>query len=299
MGLDRRVDSKKLSPDPHADLVIWFIFQIGGDQVLLALLVATFLCSRKIVRHPTMINICCTWIMTGIIASVLLYAHRQTGPEPDKALCIAQAVMISPVPALTSMAGLALVYYIWSTFRPSDPSRVLSVQKRTTTVALLCAPYLTYICFVAGALYVALQDPSRVTRAHRFFYCSIDFGVFNIAMAVFAAVICLIATGLGIHLVIMISRNWKAMRYAGLEPGVNLQLAIRVGIFMTYVFCVSIIEVVGVIKARSIVPDIFAASAGRPAGVVATSTPLFTKTIQNGDYSNSTSQTLSNPSAFL
>ncbi|KAI9058400.1 hypothetical protein FKP32DRAFT_1614858 [Trametes sanguinea] len=255
------VDAAELGPDTHADLVIWFIFKIGGDQILLTLLVATFLCSREITRHPTMINICCTWVLTGIIASLLLYAHQQTGPEPDRALCVAQAVMISPVPAMTSTAGLALIYYTWSAFRSSH------------SLKLLCAPYLTYICLSAGALHIALQDPSRVSRAHRFFYCSIDFDAFNIAMTAFTTAVCVIATGLGIHLVIMLSRNWKAMRHAGLDTGVNLQHTVRVGIFMTYVVCGSIIELVGMVKSQSFIPDMVAASVGTALFIVFATQP--------------------------
>ncbi|KAJ2986876.1 hypothetical protein NUW54_g9593 [Trametes sanguinea] len=262
--LGKRVDAEKLSPETHADLVIWFIFNIGGDQVLLTLLVATFLCSREVTRHPTMINICCAWMLTGIIASLLLYAHQQTGPEPDKALCIAQAVMISPVPAMTSMAGLMLIYYTWSAFRFKHSLKPASLNnRRTTTTALLCAPYATYICFLAGALHVALQAPSTVNRSHRFFYCSIDFEAFNIPMAFFTTAVCSIAIGLEVHLAIMLSRDWKAKRHAGLVTGVNLQLTVRIGIFMAYVFCGSIIELVScIVKTRSIIPDMFAASAG-------------------------------------
>lgn len=91
--------------------------------MLLPLLVATFLLSRTIVRHPVVINVCCSWIMAGIVSSLLyvrlfsvepcsmgrgvsehilrsLYARQETGPEPDKGLCIVQSVLISPVPPM-------------------------------------------------------------------------------------------------------------------------------------------------------------------------------------------------------
>lgn len=39
------------------------------------------------------------------------------------------------------------------------------------------------------------------------------------------------------HLVWILSRNWRALRRAGNDTGIDVQLIIRVGIFVTYVFC--------------------------------------------------------------
>ncbi|OJT09870.1 hypothetical protein TRAPUB_13613 [Trametes pubescens] len=65
------VDAAELGTNARGDLAIWSAFKIGGDQVLLPLLVATFLLSRTIVRHPVVINVCCSWIMAGIVSSLL------------------------------------------------------------------------------------------------------------------------------------------------------------------------------------------------------------------------------------
>lgn len=40
-----------------------------------------------------------------------------------------------------------------------------------------------------------------------------------------------------VHLVWILSRNWRALRRAGNDTGIDVQLIIRVGIFVTYVFC--------------------------------------------------------------
>ncbi|KAL1950589.1 hypothetical protein VTO73DRAFT_5713 [Trametes versicolor] len=264
--LDKRVDAAELGTNARGDLAIWSAFKIGGDQVLLPLLVATFLLSRSIVRHPVVINVCCSWILTGIVSSLLLYARQETGPEPDKGLCITQSVLISPVPPMTSVAALALVYHTWSTFRPSAlrnrKLRKPSGWSRLQTAGLLAAPYLTHLCFAAGALYVALQDTSRVNRSRRFFYCSVNYDPFSNAMALFTAGVCLIATLLEVHLVWILSRNWRALRRAGNDTGIDVQLIIRVGIFVTYVFCGMIVMVASVFSPDSILPDMFAASVG-------------------------------------
>ncbi|KAI0822324.1 hypothetical protein BC628DRAFT_1421992 [Trametes gibbosa] len=275
--LSKRVDAGELGSNAHTDLVIWFVLKIGGDQILLPLLVATFLLSRTIARHPVMVNVCCTWICAGIISSLLLYAHQQTGPEPDKALCIAQAVLISPVPPMTSVAALALVYHTWSTFRLSalkTPTGLkASKQCRLQTIMLLAAPYVTHMCFAAGALHISLQDPSRVSRTRRFFYCSVDFDPFSNAMALFTAAVCLVATMLEVHLIVMLSRNWRALRRAKLGTGINIQLLVRVGIFVCYVFCGMIVMIATVFSPQSILPDMFAASVGTAFWVVFATQP--------------------------
>ncbi|KAH9891684.1 hypothetical protein C8Q73DRAFT_762976 [Cubamyces lactineus] len=260
----RRINEGGLGSSAHANLIMWFIFEIGGDQVLLPLLVATFLFSRKLVRHPTMINVCCTWILTGVVSSLLLYSRQQSGPEPDRALCVIQATLIAPVPPMTSTAVLALVYSTWSTFRPFRmiPLRGASKQSRTITLALLAAPYVVHLCFATVALRAALADPSRVTRERRFFYCSVEFSPYTISLCVYTAVVCLIATFLEVHLIIMLSRHRKALRCAGLSSGIDTQLIIRVGIFVAYVFCGMLVEIVGVLGVHTVLPDMFAASVG-------------------------------------
>ncbi|KAI0657385.1 hypothetical protein C8Q70DRAFT_1055907 [Cubamyces menziesii] len=263
-GFHKRINAGELGSNARTDLIVWYIFEIGGNQALLPFLVATFLFSRKLVRHPTMINVCCTCILSGIISSLLLYSQQHSGPEPNKTLCTVQATLIAPVPPMTSTAVLALVYYTWSTFRPFKraPFWVTPKQSRVVTVALLAAPYVAHLCFAVVALHAALENPTRVTRGRRFFYCSVQFRPYTISLCVYTAVVCLIATILEVHLIVMLSRHRKALRNAGLRSGIDTQLLIRVGIFVAYVVCGLLVEVINVFGIRTVVPDMFAASVG-------------------------------------
>ncbi|KAI0335858.1 hypothetical protein GY45DRAFT_1366451 [Cubamyces sp. BRFM 1775] len=260
----RSINAGELGSNAHADLILWYIFEIGGNQVLLPLLVMTFLLSRKLVRHPAMINVCCTCILSGIISSLLLYSRQQYGPEPDKTLCIVQATLIAPVPPMVSTAVLALVYHTWSTFRPfkRTPFPVAPKQSRAVTFALLAAPYVAHLGFAAVALYASLENPGRVTRGRRFFYCSVQFRPFSISLCAYTAVICLVATMLEVHLIVMLSRHRKALRNAGLRSGIDTQLIVRVGIFVAYVFCGTVVEVINAFGTQTVLPDMFAASVG-------------------------------------
>ena len=56
---------------PAAYLDTWLFFNIAGDQILLPFLALTLLFSRAVTRHPTVITVCVTWIVAGIVSSLL------------------------------------------------------------------------------------------------------------------------------------------------------------------------------------------------------------------------------------
>jgi hypothetical protein len=57
-------------------LDVWIYFNLVSNTVLLPILVATFLFSRKAKRHPTLVNLCLTWIFSGIFSLLLCVPHR-------------------------------------------------------------------------------------------------------------------------------------------------------------------------------------------------------------------------------
>lgn len=65
------VTGAELGSSASADLAAWLFFQLAADHVFLPILVVTFVLSRSVVRHSTLINLCCTWILSGVISSLL------------------------------------------------------------------------------------------------------------------------------------------------------------------------------------------------------------------------------------
>ncbi|OBZ71540.1 hypothetical protein A0H81_08424 [Grifola frondosa] len=249
----KRVSAEEIGPSASADLSVWLFFQIAADHILLPILVATFLLSRSIARHPTVINVCCTWIIAGIISSLLFYVGEHVGPEPSKGLCIAQSGLIAAVPPMTSVAVLALVYHTWASF---NPSRVESRRKLSKysplVIALLSAPYIVFAIFAGIGIGLGTQHPEMVNRARRSSTApSTRIPCNDNTMAIFTALVCIAATILELRLVVMLSRNWRALRRAGYDSGIDIQLAIRVGIFTLYILTATIVF-----------PDMFAASVG-------------------------------------
>lgn len=52
-------------------LDVWIYFNLVSNTVLLPILVATFLFSRRAKRHFALINVCITWILSGVFALLL------------------------------------------------------------------------------------------------------------------------------------------------------------------------------------------------------------------------------------
>ncbi|KAI0699276.1 hypothetical protein C8T65DRAFT_303340 [Cerioporus squamosus] len=259
----KRLDAQEIGPSAPTDLAVWLFFQIAGNHILLPLLVATILFSRSVSRHPTVINVCCTWIIAGVVSSLLFYTGHHVGPEPPEGLCIAQSALLAPVPAMGSVAVLSLVYYTWSTFRTTEVQVGLKAEAgRLTTICLVVAPYIVYLSFAIVGLQYAVRHTDKVNRSRRYFYCSIDWDLYNNIIGLFTATMCLISTALEAHIMFMLFRNWTALRRAGLSAGVDLQLTVRVGIFTAYILCGVAAMLASVANARSVVPDMWAASIG-------------------------------------
>lgn len=56
---------------PETKLAIWFSFQILGGQIMMPILVATFVFSKTAKRDPTLVNLCGTFILTGFCGCLL------------------------------------------------------------------------------------------------------------------------------------------------------------------------------------------------------------------------------------
>lgn len=209
----------------------FLVLHIIPSHAGLPLLVITFLFSQGAKRHPTLINVCISWIMSGIFSTMLLYAGQNTGPEPDKALCMAQTSLLYGVTPMCAVAILTLVYYVWTCYGSHryNPSAV-------ATYTMIAAPYLTLAAWSLTAAVLATHNLEKVNRNRRFFYCSLDYHPLSNSMSIFTAFICLLATAIEIRIALMLHRNWRGLRKAGESSGVSVQFIVRILVFGTYIF---------------------------------------------------------------
>lgn len=52
-------------------LNVWIYFNLVGNTILLPLVVITFLFSKTAKRHSTLVNLCITWIFSGVFSLLL------------------------------------------------------------------------------------------------------------------------------------------------------------------------------------------------------------------------------------
>lgn len=64
-------DMKHIGMQPAVLLDVWIYFNLITNTILLPILVATFLISKQVQRHSTLVNLCITWIFSGIFSLLL------------------------------------------------------------------------------------------------------------------------------------------------------------------------------------------------------------------------------------
>jgi len=244
-------------------LYLWLAFQII-DQTLIPILVATFLLSKSVKRHPTLVNSCVTWVISGITSSLLLYAGKEKGPEPPKLLCTLQASLLDGLTPMTSVAILILTYQVNLNVRKPETK-----ESRLRTYAFLIIPYTVLFLFSVSAAALATDSPEKVSRARRFFYCSIDAPISD-AFSVFTAIVLLLTMAYAVVICVFLYKHWRDFRKA---VTYDLQLLSRVGLFGIYVFLAFTISVLALFNPRNPFPDLFAASVGPVFGVILASQP--------------------------
>jgi len=268
VSFSTRANAKDIGPNATYVMNIYLAFQIIPSHIGLPLLVITFLFSKGAKRHPTLINVCISWILSGIFSVMLLYADQYTGPEPNGALCRAQMSLLYGVVPMWSVAILMLVYYVWTSYgsRRYNPNTL-------TTYAIIAAPYITFAVWSVAAGVLAILHPEKVNRSRRFFYCSIDYNPLSDAMSTFTAVVCIAVTAIEIRIATMLYRNWRGLKKAGESSGVSVQFILRILVFGIYIFMSMMFSLSTVWDPHSVVPDLYGATVGLAVMLVFGSQP--------------------------
>jgi len=257
--LAQRANQQDMGRAAPALLDVWIYFNLVSNTVLLPILVATFLFSRKAKRHPTLVNLCLTWIFSGIFSLLLFYAGQTKGPEPQKALCIAQTSLLAGITPMWSVAVLVLFYNMILVMN-EDPK--VATIGRLKMIAMLSAPYIAQVTFSIVALVGSLQHPENVSRRRHFFYCSLRLRSLSMGLTLFTSIIGVFISIAMIYLVVLLYRNWHGFRDAGRPSHVNLQLLLRVLIFGGYIIFGFVVNVISMVAPHNLSPDMYAATIG-------------------------------------
>lgn len=154
---------------------IYLVLLIAGGQVGLPLVIVTLLFSKKAIRHPTLINFFCTWVIYSVVFCLFLYS-RQQDQQLQGLLCQVQSALIHGAPPMSVVATLALVIQLWLTLRepPVQQTVTLSGSRWPKTLRLrimLVTPYITFAIFII--ITASLQQNENVqVGAWNGLYCT-------------------------------------------------------------------------------------------------------------------------------
>ncbi|KAJ6500744.1 hypothetical protein C8R45DRAFT_978971 [Mycena sanguinolenta] len=215
----------------NASIAGFMFLQIFGGHFGIPLLLLTSVFSKKVQRHPMLVNFWVTWIIYTTSFTLLLYAGKQVGPEPPVELCVMQAAFIYGAVAMTSMAGLSVVLHLWFSLQSTSGT----LGRGWCSMLLLGSPYILFIVFsVAMGILGALHE-GLVSRTRYLFYCSINLAVVKVVpgtsgVIMLVVIIFEVLTGMEVY------RRHKAFKALSRvqHDGPPLHLFIRVGIFSIY-----------------------------------------------------------------
>jgi hypothetical protein len=123
---------------------------------------------------------------------------------------------------------------------------------------LIIAPYASLITCATATAIVGSQDPGKVSRNRRFFYCSVENDTLTNFLAIFAASVLLATIVLEIWSIVILYPRWSLLRGESL---LDLNMIARVMAFAFYlVLCLSL-SVLSVFSPTSPVPDLAIATA--------------------------------------
>lgn len=106
-----------LPPSNLRHLISVYLFLlIAGGHVLLPVIITTALLHRKLCWHPTLINLCVTWVVYSIVHCLYLYTGNGVQPR-SQTVCTAQAAMIYGAGPMATVAVVGVATHTWTTMQ--------------------------------------------------------------------------------------------------------------------------------------------------------------------------------------
>lgn len=202
------------------------------------ILVLTFLLSKKVSRHPTIVNFCVTWILYSISYCLLIYGGYNKNVHPPQSLCLIQSALLYGAPTMAVVATLVLVMEIWSAFYPAcEPAFFASLPHGMRLFITLSLPYLILLIFTLAAAYVAASNPEKVDAANGL-TCSIHVDHFErFTTSIFCTVVLLTVTAFEVAIAVKCYRGWREIKDVCPDAAVrkpSLSPCFRATVFLVY-----------------------------------------------------------------
>lgn len=204
-------NQEPLTPPTHGVLVAWLFFYISASQLLLPILVAALFYSKPR-AESTLINVLITWIVAGIVSSILLYSGHAVGCEPPPMLCLTQASLYIAIPPMACVAVFCAVLQIFFNVRQKLQQSIEDKDHTVRGVFFLVAPYIIYALFATTtAASGASTFVSTVSRSRRSFYCSVKSNFLTNTVIGFCSIVTLCTFGFAVGIVVLLYQNWAKL----------------------------------------------------------------------------------------
>ncbi|KIJ66283.1 hypothetical protein HYDPIDRAFT_174427 [Hydnomerulius pinastri MD-312] len=187
---------------------VYLALLITGGQVGLPIIVLTALTCKKLSWHPTLINLCTTWIIYSIIYCLYL-----------KNFVVAPRAVV---------AGLAVVVQTWTTIQHLQCAILDKVPRALHLFLMVAPPYLVFIAFSVGAG-ISVYPSNGL-------YCTIYVKHLELVVPSFCAGIMIIVLCFEATISIQYYRQWREVKKSfplvARKPSNTLYF--RVGLFCLY-----------------------------------------------------------------
>ncbi|KAF9013253.1 hypothetical protein BDQ17DRAFT_1536934 [Cyathus striatus] len=238
-------------------LNVWIYFNLIFNTLLLPLLVFTFIFSKKAKRHAALVNMCITWILSGVFSLFIFYAGEYgPGIKPPKMLCIAQTSLLYGIAPMWAVSVLMLMVYISMAFR--KPPKLAT---GFSMILLLAAPYITEILFSLATLVLAMKS-GHVGNHMEVYYCTLSNQSLLVTMGLFTTIVGLMIILLEVYLAMIVYRVWQGRKHAGESSQIDFQILVRVLVFSAYIIFGMVMGIMKTVSPKSVLPDMYAATAG-------------------------------------
>jgi len=127
---------------------------------------------------------------------------------------------------------------------------------------MLIAPYIVFIAFLIPTLILGLRRPDTVTRARRTLYCSIESRYLSLVSIGFTSTAVIVAVGLGAMLTYQICNFLRILSRARRPQIRIIPLAIRLLLFMLYLFIALLTSLWSIRDNFTFVRDIYTSTFG-------------------------------------
>lgn len=248
----------------HGQLILYLVLNMWPSHFGLPMLLGIVLFSKRVKRHPTFMNLCVAFIITGFSSSLLVYARRTTGPEPSRMLCLLQASLLYGTPALISTAAFMLVLEMFFNVRAAFFGEVYRDGDHFfRSWAMLVSPYVAFFVSVLATATVGAANPQHVSRNRRFFYCSVQSSPLTNTLTTFSAIILLLTTVTIVWTAVLIYKRLMITTVKAMRPKwtMDLNLPLRIIGFGFYTIIAMSLSLLSIKAPSSPAPDLVIAFA--------------------------------------